>query len=106
MPFVSALLVPNFERLSAALGPDHGPLKVVGDLVADEAAQALVKGRVDQVMQSVSQPERVKAFLLLSRPFQVEADELTTTLKIRRAHVLAKYRDRLDALYRVGKSSD
>lgn len=106
MPFASALLVPNFERLAAALGAGHGPLKVVGDLVEDEAAHALVKGRVDLVMQSVSQPERVKAFLLLSRPFQVEAEELTTTLKIRRSHVLAKYRDRLQTLYPTGNGPD
>jgi len=59
----------------------------------------LMKERVDRVMQSVSPPERVRAFLLLARPFRVEADEMTATLKLRRRHILEKYRDRLDALY-------
>ena len=50
-------------------------------------------------MEAVSQPERVRAFLLLARPFQLEAGELTATLKVRRGHIIEKYRDRLDALY-------
>ena len=53
-------------------------------------------------MQAVSQPERVRAFLLLARPFQVEAGELTATLKVRRGHIIEKFRDQLDALYLRG----
>jgi long-chain acyl-CoA synthetase len=102
MPFVSALLVPNFDRLRAELGAGHGALKVENDLIRDEAAVALIQSRVDRVMQAVSQPERVKAFLLLARPFTIESDELTTTMKVRRRHVLGKYRDALNALY-VGR---
>jgi long-subunit acyl-CoA synthetase (AMP-forming) len=50
-------------------------------------------------MQAVSQPERTKAFLILARPFQMEAEEVTSTMKVRRRHVLSKYHDRLEALY-------
>ena len=98
--FVSALIVPNLDGLKAALGPGHGPLKVENDLIADADALALLQAQIDHAMQAVSQPERVKAFLALSRPFSMEANEVTTTLKVRRAHVLAKYLDRLEALYR------
>ena len=58
--------------------------------------------RVERIMEAVSQPERVRAFLLLARPFQLEAGELTATLKVRRRHIIEKYRDRLDALYQRG----
>jgi long-chain acyl-CoA synthetase len=102
-PFPTALIVPNFDRLKAELGPGHGPLKTEGDLIVDEAAVALLGRRVDQVMQAISNPERVKAFLVLSRPFLIEADELTTTMKVRRSHVLSKYGDRLAALYDAGR---
>lgn len=98
-PFVSALIVPDMETLKQELGAGHTTLKVEENLIVDEPAIALVKQRVDQVMKAVSQPERVRAFLLLARPFQIDADELTTTMKVRRAFVLAKYRDRLEALY-------
>lgn len=98
-PFASALLVPNFERLRSALSPGDGPFEEDGGFLVDEAAHALIRQRVDRLMEAVSPPERVKAFLLLARPFQVESEELTTTLKVRRGHVLALYRDRIEALY-------
>jgi long-chain acyl-CoA synthetase len=98
-PFVAALIVPNFARLQAELGPGHGPLRVEDDLIRDDDAHAIMSARVEKVMASVSQPERVKAFLLLSRPFQMEADELTSTFKVRRRHILAKFREPFDALY-------
>ncbi len=97
--FVSALIVPNLEALRKALGPSQGTLKIEDDLIHDEAALALLKTQVDHAMQAVSQPERVKAFLALARPLSLEANEVTTTMKVRRNHVLAKYRDRLEALY-------
>ena len=98
-PFVSALIVPDFERLRTALGTGHGSLRIEDDIVTDPAAIALLKERVDRIMLAVSQPERVRAFLLLGRPFQMEAEEVTSTMKVRRRHVLAKYKARLDALY-------
>jgi long-chain acyl-CoA synthetase len=97
--FVTALIVPNFDRVRAALGASHGPLKVEGNIVYDAGVYALLKPRVDRAMQSVSRPERVREFLILGRTFQIEAGELTPTMKVRRHHILSKYRDQLDALY-------
>ena len=59
--------------------------------------------RVARIMEAVSQPERVRSFLLLARPFQVDSGEMTATLKIRRRHIIDKYRDHLDALYDRGE---
>ena len=50
-------------------------------------------------METVSKPERVKAFLVLGRTLQAEGDEVTATHKVRRRHVLAKFERELDALY-------
>jgi long-chain acyl-CoA synthetase len=96
-PFVTALVVPNLERLRAELGAE---VEVQGDFVVDVAAIERLKIRVDKAMLAVSQPERVKAILVLSRPFRMEDEELTSTLKVRRRFVIQKYRDRLEALYR------
>jgi long-chain acyl-CoA synthetase len=55
---------------------------------------------VDRVNASLAGPERIKRFVLLDRDLSVEADELTPTMKIRRAVVTKRYRDRLEPLYR------
>ena len=101
-PFVSALIVPNLDRLRAALG--RADFTVDGDLIVDPAVHALLKEHVDRIMGDVSQPERVRAFLVLARPFQIESDEMTATMKVRRSFVLAKYHERLEGLYRGTKT--
>ena len=50
-------------------------------------------------MEVVSSPERVKKCLVLDEPFQLENDELTATLKVRRRHIIAKYETQLESLY-------
>jgi long-chain acyl-CoA synthetase len=101
-PFVSALIVPNLERLHAAVG--RTDLAIDGDLIVDPDTLAVVKEHVDRIMGDVSQPERVRAFIVLARPFQIESNEMTATMKVRRAFVLAKYREPLEALYSGSKA--
>jgi long-chain acyl-CoA synthetase len=100
-PFVTALIVPGsgwLETAATRLGLDFPPPSA-GDMIDCPELHRLMQERVDRLMQAVSQPERVRTFLLLARPFQVEAGELTATLKVRRRHIIDRYRDRLDALY-------
>jgi long-subunit acyl-CoA synthetase (AMP-forming) len=50
-------------------------------------------------MEAVSNPERVKAFLLLGRPLTMESEELTATQKVRRRHVVSRFEREFEALY-------
>lgn len=97
--FVSALLVPNFDKLAETAEELGCNLDDTTDFVTDERIIAFYTERVVAVMQAVSNPERVKRFLLLGRPFRVEEDELTATLKVRRRHIIGKYEEQLAALY-------
>ncbi|HEV3166530.1 MAG TPA: AMP-dependent synthetase/ligase [Isosphaeraceae bacterium] len=98
-PFVSALIVPNFPSLQAKAQELGCTMEVKGDLIESPPVHAFLADRIERLMQSLSQPERVKAFLILARPFQVETEELTATLKLRRRHIIQKYIDSLNALY-------
>jgi long-chain acyl-CoA synthetase len=100
--FVTALIVPNLANVDEEgrrLGLALPPLLAEGDLIGCTVRRHIVQERVDCLMRAVSQPERVKSFLLLARPFQLEAGEVTPTLKLRRRQIHDKYRDRLEALY-------
>ena len=97
--FVSALLIlrrPVLEAWQQERGLSLG----YGELLAHPDVVARVQDTVDRVNASLSSPERIKRFVLLERDLSVEADELTPTLKIRRAVVAQRYRDRLEPLYR------
>ncbi len=97
--FISALIVPNEKLLkqeAQKLGCDWSVERgfLQGNKLID-----FIQSRINDVMQAVSQPERVKKCLLLERPFQQADGELTATMKVRRRHILAKYERELEALY-------
>lgn len=97
--FISALIVPNAALLRAeAERLGCGWIESNG-FVTTDALTEFMQSRIDAVMEVVSQPERVKRCLLLDKPFQLAADELTATMKVRRRHILAKYERELAALY-------
>jgi long-subunit acyl-CoA synthetase (AMP-forming) len=50
-------------------------------------------------MGRFSQVERVKKVALLGDEWLPDGDELTPTSKLKRRTILAKYADRIDALY-------
>lgn len=99
--FISALIVPNEISLKAEAKRLNCEWNVADGFVTTAALVDFVQSRIDAVMQVVSQPERVKRCLLLDKPFQLAADELTATMKVRRRHILAKYGWELAALYDV-----
>jgi long-chain acyl-CoA synthetase len=97
--FVSALIVPSFEKLQTLADENGWTIESDDDFITTPEALTFLEQRVEAVMQQVSQPERVKRFLALARPFQVEDDELTATLKVRRRHIISRYEEHLAALY-------
>ena len=98
-PFVSALIVPNFAALSARAVELRCEIDLEGEMITSRPLLDFYAERIEQIMRAVSQPERVRAFLVLGRPLQVEFEELTATLKVRRRQILLSYEDRLEALY-------
>jgi long-chain acyl-CoA synthetase len=99
--FLTALLVPHWGNVRQALqaegaappGPPEG-------WVCSAAVKQLLEGRVRRALADLSPMEQVKKFIVLPRPFSVEADEMTVSLKLRRAVVLRHYGAQLEELYR------
>lgn len=98
-PFVSGIIVPNFPQLEGECGANGWKIETAGDFISTPAIVDFYQQRIDKLMQTVSQPERVKKVLILSRPFQLANDELTATLKVRRRHIIGRYDGQLAALY-------
>jgi long-chain acyl-CoA synthetase len=96
---VTALLVPDFERL----GPwakEQGLPAERDALLAHPTTLAAFQAEVDKANAKLSKFETVKQFRLLAREFTQEGGELTPTLKVKRRVVVEKYRDLIEAMYR------
>ncbi len=103
--FLTALLVPHWGNVRAECGVRSTECELkAAALDADSALgttiHELLRQRVAACLTDVSPMEQVKKFLVLPEPFSVANDEMTVSLKLRRNVVLAKYAERIDALYR------
>jgi long-chain acyl-CoA synthetase len=105
-PFVSAIIVPNFGKLEEEQAAHHWKLEIADDFIVTQAVVDFFQARIDKLMEAVSQPERVKACLVLSRPFQVSDEELTATLKLRRRYIIGKFETHLAEIYKRPRPAD
>ena len=97
--FLTALIVPNRETLDPHAQQQGIKWQEDTDLLTSAELNEFYSGRIDAALDRFSNPEKVKRFLILARPFQLADDELTATLKVRRRHIINKYEAQLSALY-------
>jgi long-chain acyl-CoA synthetase len=69
------------------------------ELTRSKEMTNLVEEIVDRVNQRVSSSEAVRKFVILEHDFQVEADEVTPTMKVKRNVVTERYNELLQSLY-------
>ena len=111
--FVSALIEPNYEAIvdyarengvdvdDDALERDESDeLVAVGeDLVSDPTIRDLIEGEVETANEDLASFAEVRDFVLLSRAFSIEREELTPTLKKRRPTIEDHFAEEIEAMY-------
>ena len=98
-PFVSALIVPNFETLQEELTALDVTFTNWAEVVKHPKVIEFYQKKVAGFQQSLSGFEKVKKFALLPAEFEISSGEITPTLKIKRNIVLQKYADVIQQLY-------
>ena len=101
-PFLSALLVPRFERLEAWARDRSVPFASREELVAAPPVLALFRGEIDRWNAEQPSERQVRKFMLLPRELTLEAGELTPTLKIKRRVVSREFAAEIEAMYAAG----
>ncbi len=101
MKFLSALLVPDFEKVEEYALKNDILFTDIKGLLENPEIRAMFGRRIDKVHQENDIPgyEQVKKFLILSSEFSMDKNEVTPTLKLKRKIVTAKFKSELDALY-------
>jgi long-chain acyl-CoA synthetase len=98
--FISALIVPNFEKVEEYA--QRSGIRYVNrrGLIQNEAIVRFLLEEVDRSTPGLAPYEKVKKIALLERDFEIEEGEITPTLKVKRNVIEQKYKDLIDSLYR------
>jgi len=98
-PYLTALIVPNFENLEAYLA-EHGSAGMPREAIArDERTERLIGDTVKNINRELAMHERVRRFAVLGREFSLEEGELTPTMKVRRRVVGERFRELIEGMY-------
>ena len=97
--FISALIVPNFEKLEA-FATEKGIATADREaLLQHPDVLAVFEEEVEKAMKSFAKYEKVRKFTLIPREFTIEAGELTPSLKVKRKEVVDHFGAEIEAIY-------
>ena len=97
--FISALIVPDFDKLEAYARSKGIPFGSRRELVGKEEIAAFMLAEVNRSTPQLASYERIKKVILLERDFNA-ATELTPSLKVKRHIVEKAFKDKIDTLYK------
>jgi len=97
--FISALVVPNFDKLEAYAKSKGIAFTDHKDLVGKEEIRAFLMAEIGRSTPNLASYERIKKIVLLERDFNADT-ELTPSLKVKRHIVEKAFKDQIDTLYK------
>jgi long-chain acyl-CoA synthetase len=98
-PFIAALITIDEDAFVDWVQHVENAAMSVSEAVENVDLRAVIAAAVDAANASVSRAESIREFVILPRDLTIEADELTPTLKVRRAVVLARYEAAIESIY-------
>jgi long-chain acyl-CoA synthetase len=98
--FISALVVPDFDKLESHARAADVPFHDRGELCRQPEVAAFLLDEVNRMTPGLASYERVKKIAVLDREFEIGMGEVTPTLKVRRNIVEQKYADIIESLYK------
>jgi long-chain acyl-CoA synthetase len=97
--FIAALVVPDFARLETYAKSQGIAARDRSELCRKPEIVSFLKAQIDAATPGLATYEKIKKIAVLDHDFELEAGEITPTLKIKRNIVERKYKDVLDSLY-------
>ncbi len=98
-PFLTALIVPDFEAIKDYAKQNGIPFQDEKELIHRDEIYRLFEREIKRVNKELAQHENIRNFRLLDKPFTIEDGELTPTLKVKRRVVEQKYKNLIEQMY-------
>jgi long-chain acyl-CoA synthetase len=103
-PQINALFTIHPQAAEALPGMEAYKGKPLEEIAAAEPLAKEVQRLIQKVNKQLAPFEQIRKFRILPRDFSIESGEMTATMKVRRAKVLANFKEAVDSLY-VGKEA-
>jgi long-chain acyl-CoA synthetase len=97
--FLTCLVMIDHEIVAQFAQEKNIPFTNFASLCRAPAVQELIGGEIERVNRQLARVETVKKFRLIEQILTPEDEELTPTMKLRRAFVNVKYKNLIDAMY-------
>ena len=97
--FISAIIAPNFDALKGYLKEKGFDGLSASEMSSHPETISLFNEEITARMESFPQYEKIKKFIVIDRLFELEKNEITPSLKIRRKAISENFKDLIDAMY-------
>jgi long-chain acyl-CoA synthetase len=97
--FLSCLVMIDHETVAQFAQDRNVPFTNFASLCRAKEVQDLIWTEIERVNKQLARVETIKKFRLIEQILTPEDEELTPTMKLRRAFVNAKYKDHIDEMY-------
>ncbi len=97
--YVTAIIAPNIPLLEKYAEENQIVYASLEELLENQAIISLIHAKINAKQAKLAHYEQVKKFTLIKNAFAIETGELTNTLKIRRAVVMQRYAEAINAMY-------
>src|SRR5881628_3185010 len=97
--FLSCLVMIDHETVAQFAQEKNVPFTNFASLCRAQEIQDLIWGEIERVNKQLARVETIKQFRLIEQILTAEDEELTPTMKLKRAFVNRKYKDVIEAMY-------
>jgi len=97
--FLSCLVMIDHETVAQFAQDRNIPFSSFASLCRATAVQDLIWGEIERVNKQLARVETIKKFRLIEQLLTPEDEELTPTMKLKRAFVNVKYKGLIDEIY-------
>jgi long-chain acyl-CoA synthetase len=97
--FLACLVMIDHETVAQFAQERGVPFTNFASLCRTEEVQDLIGGEIERVNRQLARVETIKKFRLIEQILTPEDEELTPTMKLKRAYVSRKYKDVIDGMY-------
>jgi len=98
--YLVALIVPDWQEVSRNLDQLGIISQEPDQLIKEPKLAEVFQQRLDKINKEFAEWEKIRKFVLISREFLAQKDEVTPTLKLRRKIVEEHYHKEIEKMYR------